>query len=325
MPPRSSLLRFLLLVLAALLVGFIPFTASEFWLSLLTTVAVFSLAVIGLNVLTGMAGQVSFGTTAFMACGGYAAAIITTRYHQNPWVAIVAGALISGVCAAAIGYPMLRLQGHYLALGTFALALAATGIAKGANFITGGPVGIPGVPSLEIGPVSLASPKSFYALVWLLVALCLAATYGLRNSRVGRAWLAIATREDVSSSLGIDVRKLKVLAFVFASVTASVSGSLYVVMTSFMAPNVFSVDIAIQVFAMLFVGGVGTLYGPLVGSAVIVILPALFTSLQSFEALVSETILLLIIIVAPRGLGKLSGSVGRTLVSNRYYRGPGNG
>lgn len=322
---RATLPAVLLTILVAVIA---PLFASGFWLTLLATVAVFAIAVIGLNVLTGLAGQVSFATTAFMASGGYGAAILTTRYHQNPWMAMLLGALFSGLGAVVIGYPMLRLRGHYLALGTFALALAAVGIAAGATSITGGAIGIPGVPPPNIGPVSLASPGSFYATVWLMVAFCIAAMLSLKRSRIGRAWMAIATREDVASSLGIDVRRFKVMAFVFASVVASISGSLYVELTSFIAPDVFSIDIAIQVFAMLFIGGVGTTFGPIVGSAVIIVLPAIFTSLRSSETLISEIVLLAIVVLFPQGLGRIpkgSSFVGRLVEAVRVSKVPSNG
>jgi len=291
-------------VLVLVLGAIVPLLHSSFWMYTLGTVATFSIAVIGLNVITGMAGQVSFATTAFMDIGAYCYAVFTTKYHVDPWLSLVIGLIAAGVIGFIVGIPLLRLKGHYLALGTFALALAFEGIATGANVVTGGPIGLSAIPALTVGDLSFASTVPFYFLAWSLAAVCVLMVIRLRNSRIGRAWLALSTREDVALSLGINVSLYKVLAFVISAVLAALSGILYVELTTFVSPDVYGTDFLIQIFAMLFIGGLATYIGPMVGAAVVVILPTVFSVSQSVSALIFELLLLLIIVVFPHGFGE---------------------
>lgn len=293
----------LILVIAVL----VPLSGSSFWIYTLTIVAIYAIAVVGLNALLGYAGQVSFATTAFMAIGGYGSALVTTGWHLDPWLALVIAALIAALMAVIIGIPLLRLRGHYLAMGTFALAMGAFELANDAVNVTGGPIGIPGVPPFTIGPLQLSDPLAFYFFSWVLCALAVLATASLVASRSGRAWRALATREDVAVSLGVNVRYYKLTAFIVSAVLASVAGSLYVEFTSYVSPDLYDVGIVVLLFTMLFIGGIGTPYGPLIGVAIVQIAPIFIAGLQSYESVVFEIVLLVILILRPQGIfGKAS-------------------
>jgi branched-chain amino acid transport system permease protein len=280
----------------------IPIAGSQLWIYNMLNVAIFALPVIGLAIVTGRAGQVSFAQTSFMAVGGYGIAIFTTRLGWNPWVGLLLSALIAAVAAVVIGLPMLRLRGHYLAMGTFALALGTTSFALAATFLTGGSIGISGVPALRIGEISFFDQRNAYVLCWLIVALALA-VYALLNwSYVGRAWRAVALREDVASSLGVNNQLFKTLAFMIAAVMASIAGSLYVSITSFVSPDLYDAGVGVNLFVMLFIGGRATMFGPVVGAAIVTLGPQVFSGIAEWQNIIFLVLLLVVILFMPNGL-----------------------
>lgn len=297
---RADTAMLAILTLAVLIV---PAVGGDYWVLTVGTVGAITLAVIGLNVAMGWAGLLTFGQPVFMAVGGYSSAILTTRYHVNPWLSLLCGIAMSAVVAAVIGFPVLKLESHYFAVATFAMSLIVLSVINGAQGFTGGAIGVIGIPPLTIGSISFADHLPYYVLVWILVALALLATYAIRASRTGRAFRVLATRPDVASSLGIRVRRYRVIAFVISAVLASIAGSLTVEFTTYASPDNFNGDVGILVFAMLFIGGVRTAAGPIVGAAVVTIVPVEATAIGKYSALTFELILLVILVVLPRGLG----------------------
>jgi branched-chain amino acid transport system permease protein len=292
-----------LLAILALAVIVIPASLDDYWVLTFGTVGAIALAVIGLNVAMGWAGLLTFGQPVFMAVGGYTSAILATRYSVNPWLALLCGIALSAVVAAVVGFPVLKLESHYFAVATFAMSLIVLSVINGAQGFTGGAIGIIGIPPLTIGSISFAEHVPYYILVWVLVALALLASYAVRASRTGRAFRVLATRPDVASSLGIQVRRYRVIAFVISAVLASIAGSLIVEFSTYASPDNFNGDVGILVFAMLFIGGIRTASGPIVGAAIVTVLPVEATAIGKYSALTFELILLVILVVWPRGLG----------------------
>jgi branched-chain amino acid transport system permease protein len=294
-------------VTVALLV--LPASGSSYWIYTLTIVGIDAIALIGLNVLVGYAGQMSFATTTFMAAGGYGAAVLTTKLQWNPWAACAAGVAFAGILAYAIGFPLLRLRGHYLAMATFALAICTISLVSGAQNVTGGTSGLPGVPPLTIGNVNFSTPVPAYYFALAVCGLALLAARGLVDSRTGRAWRALAKREDVATSVGIDVRRAKVAAFVVSAIFGAISGAMYVEFTTFASPDLYDSAMVVQIFIMLFIGGVGTTYGPLLGTALVVVSPVLLGRFAADQSIVFEIALLIILVVRPQGiLGRAAGT-----------------
>ena len=274
----------------------------SFWIYNLTLVAIYAIIVVGLNVFVGYIGLVTFAQTAFMAVGGYSLAILTVRHGWNPWLAMLAGILLTVVAAALIGVPLLRLRGHYLTMATFALALGTFGYLTGATGFTGGSVGISGVPPPAIGSFSLADPRQAFLGCWVLVAVATWIGVRLRDSHVGRAWQTIASREEAGASLGLRVQRYKVIAFILAGVFGSVGGALYVGITTYVSPDLYDSSIGVNLFVMLFLGGRGRTLAPIVGSAVLLLVPQEFASISDYQAILFDCVLLLIILFRPGGL-----------------------
>ena len=301
-PNRSSVLRGLSLAGGAAAVALVPIAlGSSFWIYNVTLIAIYSVAVIGLNVLAGYVGIVSFAQTAFMAVGGYGVAILTVSDHWNPWLSGALAVVLAGLLSMAVGVPLLRLRSHYLTMASFGLAIAVYYFSTGASF-TGGAVGISAIPPLSIGGLSFgnAVPMELLAVGVALVALYLVST--LASSHVGRDWRAIAAREDVARSLGVRVFNRRLWAFVIASVLGAVSGVLYVEATSFVSPGLYSTTVMVNLFVMLFIGGRSRTTGPVVGAAVVLLVPELFSSLSGMEGIIFDALLIVIILFFPRGV-----------------------
>src|SRR5436190_2468281 len=189
---------------------------------------IYAVFVIGLNIFMGYAGQASFGQNAFAAIGGYTSAVLTTAYGVAPIPALAIGVIGAIVCALLIGYPTLRLKGHYLAMATLAIGLIVYEITVQWQSVTKGYMGISGIPPLGIGSFEAASDREQLVLLLVLVVLCMLTAWLIRNSRFGRALVALSGSEEAARALGIDVARYKLAAFVVSAVYAAIAGSLFV-------------------------------------------------------------------------------------------------
>ncbi|HWK47738.1 MAG TPA: branched-chain amino acid ABC transporter permease [Stellaceae bacterium] len=272
---------------------------------------IYAVFVIGLNLFMGFANQVSFGQNAFAAIGGYASAVLTATYGWEPIPAMLVGMAGALLAACAIGYPTLRLKGHYLAMGTLAIGLIVYEITVEWQSVTQGYTGISGIPPLGIGSFEAASDRAQLLVLSAVVVLATLASARLRRSRVGRALSAVAGSEDAARALGISVARYKLLAFMLSAGLASLSGSLFVHVVGFVSPEVFGLHMVILTFTMLYVGGIGTIAGPVLGALVVSLLPETFRGLKDYQDLAYGAALILLLIYAPRGLSSLTGSWGR--------------
>jgi branched-chain amino acid transport system permease protein len=267
--------------------------------------------VTGLNIFMGYAGQASFGQNAFAAIGGYTSAVLTATYAWPPIPALIVGVCGAVACAVVIGYPTLRLKGHYLAMATLAIGLIVYEVAVQWQSVTQGYTGISGIPPLGIGSWEAASDRAQLLMLSIVTALCMSSAWLIRNSRFGRALVALSGSEDAARALGVDVARYKLAAFVVSAVYASLAGSLMVHTVGFVSPEIFGMNMVILGFTMLYVGGIGTITGPLVGAIVINLLPETFRGLKDYQDLVYGTALILLLIYVPGGLASLRISLTR--------------
>lgn len=267
--------------------------------------AIYAIFVTGLNFFMGYTGQVSFGQNAFAAIGGYTSAVLTATYNWPVLLALPLGVIAAVLLAVAVGYPTLRLRGHYLAMATLALGLIVYEIAVQWQSVTQGYMGISGIPPLGIGKWELASERQQLVALLVVLALSLWIAARLKHSRVGTALSAIAGSEDAALALGIDVARYKLIAFVIAAAYAAVAGSLFVHFVGFVSPEVYGLHMVVLGFTMLYVGGIGSVYGPLVGAVIISLLPETFRGFKDYQDLAYGAALILILIYTPKGLATL--------------------
>lgn len=304
-PDRTRPLVLASWLLAAGLIGY-AFAAGGYLLTVLGFAAVYAIFVTGLNFFMGYTGQVSFGQNAFAAIGGYTSAVLTTAYGWSVFAAMGLGIASAALLALAIGFPTLRLRGHYLAMATLALGMIVQEIAVQWDAVTMGYTGIAAIPAL--GAFGWELPNERAQLAALLVALALSVWIAgrLKNSRLGHALQAVAGSEDAAQALGINVARYKLIAFVVAAVYAAFSGSLFAHFVGFVSPEVFGLHMVVLGFTMLYVGGIGTVYGPLIGAVIISLLPETFRGFKEYQDLAYGVALIVILIYASKGLASFA-------------------
>ena len=312
-----------------------------YWLTLADYAGIAAIVGLGLVVLTGFGGMTSFAQATFMGFGGYASAILTTRYGVSPWLTLPAAMAAAGVGAAAVGAVTLRLSGHYLALSTIAWAVSFYYVFANLDLF-GRNDGISAIPALWVGGVPLSDSGRYLYPVWIGVGLSLVATLNLLDSRMGRAIRALqggagqagagrggAGRggAQAAASFGVDLTGARMLAFVYAAVLAGLAGWLYAHMQRSVNPTPFGLNASIEYLLMVVAGGAGSVWGALLGAGLVTVvndklqdwLPALLGSAGSYETIVFGVGLVLVLQMAPAGLaavlgqwlsGGLSGALG---------------
>jgi branched-chain amino acid transport system permease protein len=283
------------------LLAVLPFL-SDGWTELLVVVEIFLLVVLGLDVLTGQAGQVSLGQTLFMAIGGYGAGLLTVKAGWPTWLAALVPALAAGLIAAVLGRAFLRLRGYYLALATLGLAVVTHAVTTGLGPVTGGPSGLVGVPSLTLFGWEVFSDLSNYYVLLVLCVLGALFTTNLRRSQTGRALAAVAHDPQAAAMLGINAARYRTSAFVVSAVFASIAGSLYAYYLRFISPDVISVTVALSIVVMLSLGGVRSVVGPVLGVLLLQGLPLVGQSFALWQPLVAGIVLIVVLTYLPDGL-----------------------
>lgn len=287
-------------MLAILVVGLA--VSSPYHFQLLTFIGINTLLALGLNMLMGYAGQISLGHAAFYGLGAYSTAILTVHWHWSPWLALPAALILTVVISFLVALPMLRLSGFYLGMGTLGFGMIGYIIFREWSRFTGGDSGLVGIPSLELGPISLASPRYYFYLVWAVVLGCLLVCERLVDSRIGRGLRAIHDSEQAAAAMGIDTSRLKIQIFVLSSVFASLAGFLYAHLVNFISPGSFDFLVSIRIVTMVVIGGMASIWGSLLGASLLTILPEFLQAFADSEMIVYGLVLMVIMIFLPQGL-----------------------
>lgn len=289
-------------------------TDSNYLLSVLIVIGLYSIVVQGLGILMGYGGQVSLGHAAFFGLGAYSVAILTTRFAWHEIPSLLWAVLFPALIAAIIGKPTLKLRELYLAMATLGFGLLVYIFFNEAHTLTGGPSGMSGIPYLAFGPFVFDSDLKFFYLVWILVLVTAGAIKNLTGSRTGRALRAVKESEYAAEAVGIDTAGLKLKAMVFSAVAAGLAGGLYAYYVTFVSPSTFGFHTSVQFVLMAVVGGLGTLTGPIAGAALVVALgeflrwaiPLVIPGAGGeYEIIFYGLILVGVMVVWPQGLGAL--------------------
>jgi branched-chain amino acid transport system permease protein len=302
-------------VIVALAPLFFP---SSFYYRVGALIFVNGLAVTGIVILTGWAGQISLGHAGFAGIGAYACALAPVHLGLHPALAVLLGAAISAVLAWLVGRPILRLKGYYLAVASLGMGILISMVLNNERDLTRGPDGID-VPDLGLrGALKAAGLDLSNGQFWYFfcgIALLLGAWLALNlfNSPTGRALRALHGSEIAARTVGIDVARLKLQAFVISAVYASVSGSLLALQNKFITPDVAGFMHSVEMVTMAVLGGVGSVAGAIFGAAVLTLLPQVLTVFAEYEQLVLGTVMVLVMIflregVVPSILRKIRGA-----------------
>jgi branched-chain amino acid transport system permease protein len=293
----------LLLLIAA---GFaLPHLLAAYYLYLGNVLMMYAVLALGLDVLIGRAGQFAVAQTAFFGIGCYTTALLNANHGVPFIVGMPLGALLAGLVAMAIALPATRLRNVYLALATYAFAEGAQWVFNSWTAVTNGVDGVKIRPTHLFGVIVRADGDAFPIMACIL-ALVLAATLYLATSRFGRSMAAIRESEPVALASGVDVRRVKVLAFALSGVYAGVAGGMFTLYQSFVNPEQFGFVTIVLLLSMIVVGGLGTIPGVLIGVVILGLLPELLrTVLRSFQIwqeLAYGVILILTMMFMPRGV-----------------------
>ncbi|PTW56620.1 branched-chain amino acid transport system permease protein [Breoghania corrubedonensis] len=268
MSPRT--LR-LVAIAAVVLIAAAPFLLQPFTITLMNYIGVFALIALGLVLLTGIGGMVSFGQTAFMGIAAYSTAWVSAIMGYSPWAGLVLAIVLSGAVAAALGAITLKLQGHFLSISTVAWGIAiyfTFGNIEG----LGRNSGIASIPPISVGTVALVDSNQIYYLIWAMLIGAMWLAHNMLDSRVGRAMRALRGGNSMVESLGVDAFRIRLATFVIAAILAGLSGWLYTHLGRFISPVEFDVTRGIEYLMMAMVGGAGYLAGAVVGSGLITLL-----------------------------------------------------
>lgn len=275
--------------------------ANDYYLRILFMMCVYYLCGAGMNVLVGYAGQKSLGQAGLFAAGAYAVSLLTIKTDMPPSLALLLAAVISGVCGVLIALPSLRVKGPYLAMVTLAFGIVVEKLVTEWTDVFGGASGLYGIRPITWN----GAPLSMQQWVWCALALCVLTHLLLRNlvsGRVGRALLSLQADEIAASSVGVRVYRAKVMAFVVAAVTCGVAGALVAQQNQYINSDFITFHLSIFILLLVLFGGVGSIYGPLVGAVLLTLIDAALASLPSVQHFVYGALLLFALFVMPGGV-----------------------
>jgi branched-chain amino acid transport system permease protein len=301
-------MRVLLALGACAVVPFVPWIPS-FWITLAGYIGIAAIVGVGLVVLTGVGGMTSFGQAAFVGCGAYTTALLTTRLGISPWLTLPLSLLSAGLAAALLGAVVLRLSGHYLALGTLAMNVALVYVVANLDLF-GRNDGINAIPPLRIGSFALEDNRPYFTVIGVALVLALLGTRNLLDSRTGRAIRALRGGRIAAASCGVRLAQARMIAFVYAAMLAGLSGWLYAHMQRAVTPAPFGLEPSIDYLLMAVIGGAAYPGGAVLGAALVTLihdrlqtlLPLLLGQQGNFETIVYGGLLLLTLQLAPEGL-----------------------
>lgn len=283
-----------------LILAAFPYLFSSYVLQVAVYVGIYIMLAASLNLLIGYTGIFSMGHVAFYCVGAYTSALLATKLHMPFVVCFIAGGVAAGVIGAFVGIAALRLNDVFLAFTTMGLGEVIRIIIQNSQF-TNGALGVTGIPMPQFfGKVM--SREMFYYMVLIIVFLVIYFIYRLVHSNTGRTWMTIRDDASAAASLGINVFGYKMLAMVISCCIAGLAGSLYATFVQYINASNFTITVSTNIIAMVAIGGMGTISGPILGAVLLQIIPEAIRFLSNYRQLMFGVALVISIMFAPKGL-----------------------
>lgn len=287
---------------ALLIVVLLPLLVEDpVWLNFMIMGAIYVPFALGFSVLFGYSNQVSFGQGGFFALGSYASAILVLEGGLSVWLAMSAGIVLPAIVAYVIGRPVLRLRGLSLGLATLAFGQMVYILALQLD-ITGGPIGLSGIPAPTLGPIDFSELRNFYWLALAMAVACFILSRNLVRSNRGRTLRALGDSEIGARDLGVNVESMKTIAFTYAAALSGLAGALYAHYFSFISSDSFGLDLSIMVIIMVMIGGRYSLWGAVIGAVLVGFLVEYLRTYQEYSQLIYGGLLIVLFMMAPKGL-----------------------
>ncbi|MEG6615535.1 branched-chain amino acid ABC transporter permease [Peptococcaceae bacterium 1198_IL3148] len=276
-----------------------------YYMQVLTLLGIYIIAALGLNLITGVTGQFSFGHAAFLAIGAYGAAILTVKFQIPFYVALLAGGLMAAFFGVVIGFPALRLTGDYLGIVTLGFGEIIRVVFLNLE-ITGGALGLAGI-----------ARNSSITVVYVLVVITIIIMYYLQSSRFGRALIAIREDEIAAETMGVNISVYKIKAFAIGCFFAGVAGGLYAHLLQYLNPTDFGFAKSFELLCFVVLGGLGSIPGVVLGTTILTMAPEFLRSMSDYRMMIYGALMVIMMIFRPHGL--LGGiNLHRMLFKNKY-------
>ena len=294
----------------------LPFVVPRNIADLLVFTGIYTVAGLGIGLLLGHCGIVNLAQATFYGLGAYASAYCTVMMGLPSIVGFLAGAAISMALAYVIGRPILRLTGYFLALGTLALSAIASALFFEWDWLTGGTLGIGGIPKLDLFGFVLDRPSRYYFFVWIVAFACMVVAHNLVDSRTGLMLRAMRDSSTAAAALSIDLQALRTRVFVVCALFGALAGSLFAHHVSFVSTQSFTVDRSISFLLIPVIGGATSIPGIVVGALFVTFLPDLLSKLGDIHQILFGLALVAVVVLMPQGLVGAFGKL-RTRLARR--------
>jgi branched-chain amino acid transport system permease protein len=297
-PRKLALVAFLALLALPPLLGL-----NSYYIQVLNLAWIAAIAALGLNIATGITGQIVLGQAAMMGLGAYATALLMLKGGLLWWLALPLGVAGTGLIGAGLGLLSIRIRGHYLAITTLGLNEIFRIVMLNEEWLTGGAFGLRGIPVLELPALGKTTPEQLYIPLLLVTLAIYVVTLRMFGTSLGRDMRAVRDDEMAAESMGVNSKRTKVAAFIICAVWGALAGGLYALSIGFISPNNFVVPESIRLLLMVVIGGLGSIGGSFLGALVVTVLPEALRDLQLIYLAMFGLSVVVVLLVAPRGLG----------------------
>lgn len=277
---------------------------NEYYLSLIIYIIFNAINASCFNILLGYAGIISLGQAAFFGLGAYTSGILSATYGINPYATIIIGIIITAIVAFIIGYPSLKLHGHYLAMATLGFGMIVYICFNEMDFITAGPSGLTGIPNISFFGIEIGSEYKFFIFLSVFYMIFITLMEFFDKSFISYKLRFIHESENASSSYGINVAKVKLTTFVVIACVTSINGSLFAFYSNFISPVSFGFKYSIELVVMAVFGGLGSITGGSIGAAILTFIPEVFAEIEDYEMVIYGGILAITILFLDGGIAK---------------------
>jgi len=296
-------LPILYVILAAAMI--FPFLFSIYQVNVMTTVLLYVMLGLGLNIVVGLAGLLDLGYVAFYAVGAYSYALLSYHFGLDFWIALPLGALIGALFGILLGFPVLRLKGDYLAIVTLGFGEIIRLVLENWNEFSFGPSGIANIPRPSFFGMDLSLQNATVYIYFIMVGLIIFTIFvvnRLQHSRIGRAWVALREDEIACQAMGIDKTRTKLAAFALGATWAGMAGVIFAAKTTFVNPASFTFLESAMILSIVVLGGMGSITGVICGALILILLPEYLRAFSDFRMLLFGAIMVLMMVFRPQGM-----------------------
>ncbi len=296
---KKHIILLIVLFIALLIVP--QFISNDYYILIFNRIFINAIVVLGLNFITGLTGQMNLGMAGIFALGAYSSALVSRNLNTSPWIGMIAAILIGLIIGRTLGYPSLRVKGVYLSLTTIGFAEVVRMLISNLTNFTGGTQGIRNIKPYRIFGFEFNTQIRMYYLFFICLVIALFIAWRIVNSKWGRVFKSLRDNVEAVEMSGVNIAEIKIKAFTACAIYGSIAGALYAHFMGYINPSTFSIDFSTNFVIMLVIGGLGSVFGNIIGAAIVTVLPELLKFLGDYYLITFSVIVLIGAIFFPRG------------------------